>query len=382
MKIMHLSDLHIGLKWFNRSMLNDQIYILNQITGIITQHKPDVVVIAGDVYDKAVPSAEAVKVFDNFISGLSASVPDTEIMVISGNHDSGQRINVFRNILAGHRIRMIGNPPVRPEDHIEKVTLSDNYGNVNFYLLPFIKPSMVRLITGTDENGNTLSYNKAVHMVIERENINTDERNVIVSHQFYLPCGTSPKNAERMDSERITVGNIDVVYADVLEKFDYSALGHIHKPAEVGSEFIRYCGTPLACSVSEAGQQKGVVMVELNEKGNVKTSVIPLKPLHEVRIIKGSLEEVLEQESDDYVSVILTGTPEKTDISGRINEKFPNLLEIRRKVRRKAESVKRYSADNNMSVFELCNFFLKDVSDDEQEILRDVINSIQEDREV
>lgn len=309
MKIMHLSDLHIGLKWFNRSMIDDQIYILNQISGIIAENKPDAVVIAGDVYDKAVPSAEAVKLFDEFISGLSAKVPDTEIMVISGNHDSAQRINIFRTILSGHRIHMIGNPPKNPADHIEKVTLHDDYGNVNFYLLPFIKPSMVRLIVNDEDNN--ISYNKAVRAIIEREDINTDERNIIVSHQFYLPCGVSSEKVERMDSERITVGNIDVVYADILEKFDYSALGHIHKPSEVGSEFIRYCGTPLACSVSEAGQQKGIVMVELGGKGNVKTSVIPLRPLHEVRIIKGSLEEILSQGSEDYVSVIVTDSPEK-----------------------------------------------------------------------
>lgn len=380
MKIMHLSDLHIGLKWFNRSMIDDQIYILNQISGIIAENKPDAVVIAGDVYDKAVPSAEAVKLFDEFISGLSAKVPDTEIMVISGNHDSAQRINIFRTILSGHRIHMIGNPPKNPADHIEKVTLHDDYGNVNFYLLPFIKPSMVRLIVNDEDNN--ISYNKAVRAIIEREDINTDERNIIVSHQFYLPCGVSSEKVERMDSERITVGNIDVVYADILEKFDYSALGHIHKPSEVGSEFIRYCGTPLACSVSEAGQQKGIVMVELGEKGNVKTSVIPLRPLHEVRIIKGSLEEILSQGSEDYVSVIVTDSPEKTDISARINEVFPNLLEIRRKISRNSKETRAYRADDGMNVFELCEYFLQNTNDDEKNILRDVINTVQEEVEL
>lgn len=380
MKIMHLSDLHIGLKWFNRSMIDDQIYILNQISGIIAENKPDAVVIAGDVYDKAVPSAEAVKLFDEFISGLSAKVPDTEIMVISGNHDSAQRINIFRTILSGHRIHMIGNPPKNPADHIEKVTLHDDYGNVNFYLLPFIKPSMVRLIVNDEDNN--ISYNKAVRAIIEREDINTDERNIIVSHQFYLPCGVSSEKVERMDSERITVGNIDVVYADILEKFDYSALGHIHKPSEVGSEFIRYCGTPLACSVSEAGQQKGIVMVELGGKGNVKTSVIPLRPLHEVRIIKGSLEEILSQGSEDYVSVIVTDSPEKTDISARINEVFPNLLEIRRKISRNSKETRAYRADDGMNVFELCEYFLQNTNDDEKNILRDVINTVQEEVEL
>lgn len=377
MKIIHLSDLHIGLKWFNRSMINDQIYILNQITEIIVSNKPDAVVVAGDVYDKPVPPADAVRVFDEFISGLSAKVPDTEIMVISGNHDSSQRMNIFRNILSGQRIHMIGNPPVRPADHIEKVTLQDSYGNVNFYLLPFIKPSMVRLIVG-----DGISYNKAVHRIIERENINTNERNVIVSHQFYLPCGQSPKDVERMDSEIITVGNIDVVYADILEKFDYSALGHIHKPSLVGSDNVRYCGTPLSCSVSEAGQQKGVIMVELGEKGSVKTTVIPLRPIHEVRIIKGALTEVLSQSCDDYVSIIVTDSQEKTDIAAMISEAFPNLLEIRRKINRRSAVTRSYNADNAMSIFELFEYFLQDASNSEKDILRDVINSVQEDEDL
>lgn len=377
MKIIHLSDLHIGLKWFNRSMINDQIYILNQITEIIVSNKPDAVVVAGDVYDKPVPPADAVRVFDEFISGLSAKVPDTEIMVISGNHDSSQRMNIFRNILSGHRIHMIGNPPVRPADHIEKVTLQDFYGNVNFYLLPFIKPSMVRLIVG-----DGISYNKAVHRIIERENINTDERNVIVSHQFYLPCGQSPKDVERMDSEIITVGNIDVVYADILEKFDYSALGHIHKPSLVGSDNVRYCGTPLACSVSEAGQQKGVIMVELGEKGSVKTTVIPLRPLREVRVIKGTLTEILSRSCDDYVSVIVTDSPKTKDIAAMISEAFPNLLEIRRKINRRSEVTRSYNGDNTMSIFELFEYFLHDASSNEKDILRDVINSVQEDEDL
>ncbi|MDE6538992.1 MAG: exonuclease SbcCD subunit D, partial [Ruminococcus sp.] len=300
MKIMHLSDLHIGKRWFNLDMYEDQKHILDEITDIATKEKPDAIVIAGDVYNSSSPSADAVELFDYFISGLSRKISDTEIMVISGNHDSTSRIDMFREILKTNKIHMIGKPPVKPEDYIEKVTLSDEYGNVNFYLLPFISPAMVHRINGKDENGRNFSYNKAVRMIIERENINTAERNVIVSHQFYLPCGTDPKNAERTKSESIKVGNIDVVYADILEKFDYSALGHIHKPMKVGNEFIRYCGTPIAYSVGEANQQKGVIMVELNEKGNIEIKNIPLVPLHEVRVIKGTLDEILAQGCEDY----------------------------------------------------------------------------------
>lgn len=382
MKIIHLSDLHIGLNWFNRSMLDDQKYILNQISEIIEENKPDAIVIAGDIYDKAIPSADAVKIFDDFISGLSVRIPNTEIMIISGNHDSSQRIDIFRKILSLHKIHMIGNPPQKPTDYIEKVTLNDIYGNVNFYLLPFIKPSMVRMIINDEDNN--ISYNTAVHKIIERENIDTNERNIIVSHQFYIPFGKSIKDIERMDSERITVGNIDAVYADILEKFDYSALGHIHKPSIVGKNNIRYCGTPLAYSISEAGQQKNVIIIELAEKGNIKTTAIPLKPLHEVRIIKGTLNEILNQSCDDYVSVILTETPQQTDISARITEAFPNLLEIRYSFRNSTYSdiINKPETTTAKSIFELCEYFVKDLNNDEKNILRDVINTVQEDNEI
>lgn len=382
MKIIHLSDLHIGLNWFNRSMLDDQKYILNQISEIIEENKPDAIVIAGDIYDKAIPSADAVKIFDDFISGLSVRVPNTEIMIISGNHDSSQRIDIFRKILSLHKIHMIGNPPQKPIDYIEKVTLNDIYGNVNFYLLPFIKPSMVRMIINDEDNN--ISYNTAVHKIIERENIDTNERNIIVSHQFYIPFGKSIKDIERMDSERITVGNIDAVYADILEKFDYSALGHIHKPSIVGKNNIRYCGTPLAYSISEAGQQKNVIMIELAEKDNIKTTAIPLKPLREVRIIKGTLNEILNQSCDDYVSVILTEAPQQTDISARIIEAFPNLLEIRYSFRNSTYSdiINKPETTTAKSIFELCEYFVKGLNNDEKNILRDIINTVQEDNEI
>ena len=163
---------------------------------------------------------------------------------------------------------MIGIPPQRREEHIEKVTLQDEFGPVHFYLLPFVKPSMVERSPGTDENGNNLSYDETLRRLIGREEIDPEERNVLVSHQFYLPAGQDPEKVERMDSEIRTVGNIDEVRTDVLEPFDYAALGHIHKPMKAGSDYYRYCGTPLACSVSEAGQQKGVIVVELKEKGS------------------------------------------------------------------------------------------------------------------
>ena len=377
MKFFHLSDLHIGLKLIGRDLREDQEYILNQIAEIAAREKPDAIVIAGDIYDKAIPSAEAVEVFDRFTSKLTAAVPDTEIMMISGNHDSAPRVNVFRSVLEKQRIHMIGNPPRHPEDFMEKVTLQDEYGNVNFYLLPFVKPSMVKQIVGPDESGNNLSYDAAIHKLIGRETIDPGERNVLVSHQFYLPVSMDPDKMERMDSEVRTVGNIDAVKSDILERFDYAALGHIHKPMKVGSEVYRYCGTPLACSVSEAQQAKGIIMVEMQEKGDIRTTILPLEPLRQIRVITGNLDAVLQQECNDYVTVILTDKVDLDviDMQDRIRLAFPNLLEIRRETLRKADYSRRFTDQEDLDPFELCCSFLSDLEDSEKELLQDVINS-------
>ena len=382
MKFFHLSDLHIGLKLMNRDLREEQMDILRQVTDLAREEQPDAVVIAGDIYDKAVPAAEAVEVFDSFITELKRAVPEAEMMLISGNHDSGLRLNCFREILDEQKVHMIGLPPRREEEYIEKVTFQDEFGPVNFYLLPFVKPSMVKQIVGVDENGNNLSYDATLHKLIAREEVNTTERNVLVSHQFYLPVGENAESVERMDSEIRTVGNIDAVASDVLEAFDYAALGHIHKPMKVGSELYRYCGTPLACSVSEAGQQKGVIMVEIGEKdskASVKITVLPLKPLREVRIIKGSLEEVLAQACEDFVTVILTDRVDLDimDMQDRIRMAFPYLLEIRREVLRKADYSEQLMAEKEQDPFELCCSFLKDLDDEEKTILRDVIHTVQ-----
>ena len=380
MKIFHLSDLHIGLKLFNRDLREDQMYILDQIVSLAIKEKPGAIVIAGDIYDKAVPSAEAVAMFDHFITSLTEQLSETEIMMISGNHDSAPRVNVFRQILSKQRIHMIGVPPVAEGENIEKVTVQDQYGAVNFYLLPFVKPSMVKQITGVDENGNNLSYDETLHRLLERETLDESERNVLVSHQFYLPVGTAAESVERMDSEICTVGNIDEVKADILEKFDYAALGHIHKPMKVGSEYARYCGTPLACSVSEAQQQKGVLLVELKEKGEREVQVLPLHPLRQVRVIKGSLDEVLEQACEDYVTVILTDKADLDviDMQDRLRMAFPFLLEIRREAVRKADYSRKSEEQMNTDPLTLCCSFLTDLDEEEKELLKDVINCVQE----
>lgn len=381
MKIFHLSDLHIGLKLINRDLREDQEYIFDQIVDYIKREKPQALVIAGDIYDKAVPSAEAVEVFDHLIGNLMTAEPDLTVMIISGNHDSGPRVNCFRSVLSRQRLHMVGVPPRKEMEKIEKVTLKDSYGNVNFYLLPFVKPSMVKEITGTDENGNNLSYNDTIHRLIEREEIDQNERNIFVSHQFYLPAGKTADDVERMDSEIRTVGNIDEISADILERFDYAALGHIHKPMKVGRDIFRYCGTPLACSVSEAGQQKGILMVDIFEKEKEpEITVLPLNPLRQVRVIKGKLEEVLKQECEDYVTVILTDKVDLDviDMQDRLRLAFPRLLEIRREGQRRNILKTSLEEQKLLDPFQLCCSFLKDADEAEKELLMDVIHTVGE----
>ena len=414
MRFFHLSDLHIGLKLQNHDLREDQEYILNQIVEAAAEQKPDAIVIAGDIYDKAIPSAEAVEVFDQFITDLSQAIPEAAVMMISGNHDSASRVNVFRRVLDRHGIYMIGTPPRSSEEYIEKVSLQDSFGPVNFYLLPFVKPSMVRRVFAEEEilseeaeadqpeSGSpelelqqaesmestadpdirkpSLTYNDAVHRLIARESVDQTQRNILVSHQFYLPAGTDPDQVERMDSEICTVGNIDAVYTDVLESFDYAALGHIHKPMTAGDARFRYCGTPLACSVSEAGQKKGILQVDIKEKGNLQVSVLPLIPLREVRKIKGTLEEVLTQSCTDYVSVLLTDKVDVDviDMQDRMRAAFPNLLEIRRETVGSYSERKLEFSEKELDPYMLCCSFLGEPDESEQELLQDVLNAIKE----
>lgn len=379
MKFFHLSDLHIGLKLYNRDLGEDQAYILRQIIRLAAEERPDALVIAGDIYDRAVPPAEAVELFDRFITELTDTLPKLSVMLIAGNHDSGPRVGCLNAILSRQNVHMIGQPPRTKEEYMEKVVLRDQYGSVNFYLLPFVRPSMARRAVG-DEEERALSYEETLRRLIARETLDPAQRNVIVSHQFYLPSGSRPEDIERMDSEIPTVGNIDAVPADILEPFDYGALGHIHKPMKAGGEFCRYCGTPLACSVSETGQEKSIVQVELGEKGDRKVRLLPLKPLRQVKIIRGELSQVLGQACQDYVTVILTDREDLDvlDMQDKLRSAFPYLLEIRREGIRRADYTNRRAAAKEPDPFELCCSFLGDTDEEEREILRDVINSLQE----
>lgn len=376
MKIIHLSDLHIGIRLHNYDLKEEQCHVFRQIIEYARKEQPDAVVIAGDIYDKSVPSAEAVDLFDEFITDLRSVRADMPVMVISGNHDSAQRLDCFRNILKDENIYMVGIPPEKKGEHIECVTLCDEFGPVHFYLLPFVKPAFVRNIVGE----NVTSYDEAVHLLLEQEEINQQERNVLVSHQFFVKDKESAGEIERAETEVYTVGNIDSITTDCLEPFDYVALGHIHKPMKAGRETIRYCGTPMAYSLSEEGQQKGILMVTLGEKEKEpEIQTIPLNPLRKIRTERGSLEEVLAVPSDDYVWVSLTDKTDMdiSDMQIRLWEAFPHLLGVRNEnTMDLAVEDLQWEQLQREDAFDLFMKFCKDLNEEEQEIIKDVIHTV------
>ena len=330
MKFFHLSDLHIGKQLHRYNLKEDQQVILKEVITYAKELRPDAIVIAGDIYDKSVPSAEAVNVFDEFLTDLSEITPEIPILIISGNHDSPDRLKYASEILKRHHIYLAGNVPERPEEHIEKVILHDAYGEVDFYLLPFMKPAYVKniFVDGTPE-----TYSDAVKEIIKREKIDyKDKRNVLVSHQFYV--GEKAESPETCDSEVFSVGGIDNVDIGSVKEFDYVALGHLHGAQCIGKPEIRYCGTLLKYSVSESTQNKSLTVVTLKAKGEKpEIENYPLHPLRDVRKKKGTLDEIIkeaqETEKDDYISITLTDEIDPYKPKEQLERIFSHILEIR-----------------------------------------------------
>ena len=330
MKFFHLSDLHIGKQLHRYNLKEDQQVILKEVITYAKELRPDAIVIAGDIYDKSVPSAEAVNVFDEFLTDLSEITPEIPILIISGNHDSPDRLKYASEILKRHHIYLAGNVPERPEEHIEKVTLHDAYGEVDFYLLPFMKPAYVKniFVDGTPE-----TYSDAVKEIIKREKIDyKDKRNVLVSHQFYV--GEKAESPETCDSEVFSVGGIDNVDIGSVKEFDYVALGHLHGAQCIGKPEIRYCGTLLKYSVSESTQNKSLTVVTLKAKGEKpEIENYPLHPLRDFRKKKGTLDEIIkeaqETEKDDYISITLTDEIDPYKPKEQLERIFSHILEIR-----------------------------------------------------
>lgn len=327
MRFIHLSDLHIGKQLHHYSLLEEQKEVLKQVIAYVKKEVTDVIVIAGDIYDTAVPSAEAIMVFNDFLTELDNLEEKLTICVIAGNHDSARRLDYARDILAKHDIHIVGMPPINAEEGIYKVYKKDSYGEVVFYLLPFVKPAYLKKIFSEE----TLGFSEAVQRLLEREHLDEKKRNILVSHQFYAGSGVTP---ETSDSELHMVGGIDNVEISVLEPFDYAALGHIHRSQKIGAEKNQYCGTIFPYSVSEADEEKYVTLVDLQEKGKEPViTKLPLKLSHKVRKLKGTMEEILllaqEGICDDYVSITLTDDVETAHPREVLEERYRHILEIR-----------------------------------------------------
>ena len=317
---MHLADLHLGKRVNGFSMMEDQEYLLNRILEIMEEEQPDGLLIAGDVYDKTIPPAEAVRLMDDFLTAVAAKhVP---VFLISGNHDSAERVAFGHQLMQGSGIWI---SPVY-DGTIRHHTLEDRWGEVNIYLIPFLRPSVVRSFFPDVEIED---YTDALRTIIEDLQVDTSRRNVVLAHQFVTAAGALPETCE---SEQLSVGGLDRVEGSVFSPFDYTALGHLHGPQRVGSETIRYAGSPLKYSFSELHQKKSVTVAELRAKGETEIRQIPLQPRREMIELRGTFEEILEEArkkgelQTDYYHMILTDETDVVDALSRLREYYPNIM--------------------------------------------------------
>ena len=327
MKVLHLSDLHLGKRVNEFSMIEDQKYIINQIIEIMKDEKIEAVIIAGDIYDKSTPSAEAVELFDEFLTKIKRI--NVKALIISGNHDSPERIAFGGNIMKDSGIYL----SKVYDGNTVKVELEDEYGKINFYLLPFIKPANIRRYF---PDKNIESYTSAVKIAVENMNINKNQRNILLTHQFVT-------GSTRSDSETFSVGGTDNVDSEVFSDFDYTALGHLHISQNIGKN-IRYCGSPLKYSFSEAKREKTVTILNFMEKGNVEIKEIPLKPEHDMKEIKGTYDEITAKsfyETNDlqncYLHISLTDEEEIPGAAPKLKAIYPYLMKLDYKNKRSLE---------------------------------------------
>ena len=376
MKIIHLADLHIGKRVNEFSMIDDQKYILNQILEIIDKEKPDAVIIAGDVYDKQVPSIEAVELLDSFISDISKR--KTTTFIISGNHDSAERLAFGSSLMAMGKIYI---SPVY-NGKISKYTLKNDFGSANFYLLPFVKPNHVKRFFPDEK---IESYTDAIKVVVDNLKLDTSEINILIAHQFVT-------GASRTESEEISVGGLDNVDASVFEDFDYVALGHIHRPQKIGTERIRYCGTPLKYSFSEVNDTKSVSIIEINSKEDFNLRMIPLIPKRDMRKIRGTYEELTTKNSyentntDDYIHVTLTDEFNVADAIQKLRVIYKNIMKLEYDNMRTRES-RKINLDNmvieNKNPLEIFSEFYKlqnnkEMNDEQKEIIKKIMEEVWE----
>ena len=376
MKFIHLSDLHLGKRVHEFSMHEEQKAILEQILEITDTEKPNAVLIAGDIYDKSVPPAEAVMLFDEFLFKLSRR--DLQVFIISGNHDSPERVAFGARLMDREGIHI---SPVY-DGKIEPFSIADERGSVNIYMLPFLKPSHVRRYFDDEE---IVTYTDAVRVAVKHMHIDPESRNILMTHQFVT-------GAVRSDSEEISVGGSDNVDACVFEGFDYVALGHIHSPQSCGAPHVRYCGTPLKYSFSEMNDRKSLSLIELDGKTPVIRTV-PLIPLHDMSEIRGTFKEITSPDyytenpvTDHYLRVVLTDENDVPDAVGRLRMIYKNLmyLEYDNARTRQNHLVSGASETERKDAFTLFSEFYElrnnmPMSEEQSGYMRDLIGKVEED---
>ena len=411
MKFLHISDLHIGKRVNEFSMIEDQKYILRQIKKIALEKQVDAVMIAGDIYDKPVPSAEAVQLFDQFLTELADC--GKKVFAVSGNHDSAERIAFGAQLMSSREVYV---SPVY-DGTVKCVTCQDAYGELCIWLLPFIRPAAVRHawrnmaeeagmenvirnmqtdsetmmedvggtkqdLTQEDDVETVETYQDALQYVVTHMPEDTSKRNILVAHQFVT-------GASRCESEEISVGGLDQIEAGVFDIFDYVALGHIHSPQHIGRETLRYCGTPLKYSFSEAEQQKSVVVMEIKEKGDVLIEKVPLKPLRDLRKIRGTYMELMSKDfyegtdTGDYLQITLTDEEDVPDGMAKLRTVYPNLMQLvydnsRTRQSRQVEVTERVEQKSEMELFE--EFYEiqnnQPMSEDQQNFIKNLLEEL------
>lgn len=381
MKFIHLSDLHLGKRVNDFSMQEDQEFILKKIINVIDDEKPDGVLIAGDVYDRSIPSEEAMKLWDDFL--ISLSKRDLQVFVIYGNHDSAVRLSDHNKLIESTGIHI---SPIF-DGKMDKYTMTDEYGKVNIYMLPFIKPVIARAIFPDKEIND---YTDACIAAIQNTDIDENERNILIAHQFVT-------GASRCESEEITVGGLDNVDVTAFDSFDYVALGHIHGKQHIGRDTVRYCGTPLKYSFSEKDHVKSVTVIDIGEKNpadkkcETVINEVPLEMLHDLREIRGSYDELVSKtyyentKTDDYIHVILTDEEDILDAMGKLRVIYKNLMKLSYDNKRTRENREISDADasKNKSPLELFEEFYEmqnnqPMSDEQRNYSLDLIQSIWE----
>lgn len=320
-KFIHLADLHLGKRVNGFSMTEDQRHILGQVIGLLDRERIECVMLAGDIYDRPIPSVEAVQLFDDFLTKLAER--DVHVFVISGNHDSAERLSFGAHIMETRAVHIAS----EYDGMVKRVAdWQDAYGSVDVYMLPFIKPAHVRAVW-QEEAEHIVTYQDAVSFVLSRVSPDPAKRNILIAHQFVTGAATC-------ESEERSVGGLDQVDVSCFDGFDYVALGHLHGPQKLGKETVRYAGTLLKYSFSEIHHKKGVTVVEMKEKGNVKVLTYPLKPLHDMREIRGSYAEVTRKanyentDTADYVKIVLSDEEDIYDAVGKLRAIYPNLMKL------------------------------------------------------